>query len=97
MITFVKYLVIVALASSAGWYAREHVTPDRVTRAVHTIENTARAVQTNHVALERDLARRERRDEEMFALFDRVLTIIEADVEQRKVAIDTPSDDNKEQ
>jgi hypothetical protein len=97
MITFIKYIIIVALASSAGWYAREHVTPDRVTRAVHTIENTAKAVHTNHVALERDLARRERRDEEMFALFDRVLTIIENDVEQRKVAIDTPRADNKEQ
>ena len=88
MITLMKYILIVALATSAGWYAREHLTPDRVTRAMHTIEDTAKAVHTNHVALERDLARRERRDEEMFRLFDRVLELIESDMQNKKVAVE---------
>ena len=91
MITLMKYILIVALATSAGWYAREHLTPDRVTRAMHTIEDTAKAVHTNHVALERDLARRERRDEEMFQLFDRVLELIEQDMQNKKVAVEQPN------
>ena len=91
MITLMKYILIVALATSAGWYAREHLTPDRVTRAMHTIEDTAKAVHTNHVALERDLARRERRDEEMFRLFDRVLELIETDMQNKKVAVEQPN------
>ena len=91
MITLMKYILIVALATSAGWYAREHLAPDRVTRAMHTIEDTAKAVHTNHVALERDLARRERRDEEMFRLFDKVLELIETDMQNKKVAVEQPN------
>ena len=91
----IKYIVIVAMSVMAGWFAREHTASDRVTRAVHTIENTAQTVQTDHVALERHLARRERRDEMMFELFDQVLSIIERDVAQKKVAVDRPSTDNK--
>ena len=85
------------MAVMAGWFAREYIASNTVSRAVHTIENTAQTVQTDHVALERHLARREKRDEMMFELFDRVMTIIENDVDQRKVAIDTPRHDNKEQ
>lgn len=84
------------MAVMAGWFAREYTTSNSVSRAVHTIEDTATTVQTNHVALERNLARRERRDEEMFALFDRVLTIIETDV-NKKVAGDRSTDYNKGQ
>ena len=91
----IKYIVIVAMSVMAGWFAREHTASDRVSRAVHTIENTAETVQTDHVALERHLARREKRDEMMFELFDQVLTIIEADVAQKKVAVDQPIHDNK--
>ena len=93
----IKYTVIVAMAVMAGWFAREYTTSNTVSRAVHTIENTAQTVQTDHVALERHLARRERRDEEMFRLFDRVMSIIEQDMDMRKVAIDQPKDYNKEQ
>jgi len=90
----IKYTLIVAIAMVAGWFAREYTTSNTVSRAVHSIEDSTQAVQTNHVALERHLARRERRDEMMFELFDRVMTIIEADVDQRKVAVDTPRHDN---
>ena len=90
----IKYTVIVAMAVMAGWFAREYTTSNTVSRAVHSIEDSTQAVQTNHVALERHLARRERRDEMMFELFDRVMTIIENDVAQQKVAVDTPRDDN---
>lgn len=93
----IKYIVIVAMAVMAGWFAREYTTSNTVSRAVHTIENTAQTVQTDHVALERHLARRERRDQMMFELFDRVMTIIETDVAQQKVAVDHARADNKEQ
>ena len=76
-------MLIVAVALMAGWFAREHAESNKVTRAVHTIEDTAKTVQTDHVALARDLARRERRDEEMFRLFDRVLELIEADMKKQ--------------
>ena len=91
----IKYTLIVVAAIAAGWFAREYTTSNTVSRAVHSIEDSTQAVQTNHVALERHLARRERRDEMMFELFDRVMTIIENDIDQRKVAVDTPRDDNK--
>lgn len=84
----IKYTLIVAIALMAGWFAREHVESNKVTRAVHTIEDTAKTVQTDHVALARDLARRERRDEEMFRLFDRVLELIEADMQNKEVAVE---------
>lgn len=97
MITTIKYTLIIALALITGWYAHEHVASNSVSRAVHTIENTAQTVQTDHVALERHLARRERRDDMMFELFDRVMTIIEQDMDPKKVAVDQPRAYNKEQ
>ena len=81
-------MLIVAMACMAGWFAREYTASNKVTRAVHTIEDTAKTVQTDHVALARDLARRERRDQEMFELFDKVLSLIEADMQNKKVAVE---------
>ena len=93
----IRYTLIVAMSVMAGWFAREYTASDTVSRAVHTIENTAQTVQTDHVALERHLARRERRDDMMFELFDRVMTIIEQDMDPKKVAVDQPRAYNKEQ
>lgn len=86
MITTIKYTLIIALALITGWYAHEHVASNSVSRAVHTIENTAQTIQTDHVALERHLSRRERRDQEMFELFDQVLTLIEQQTQHKQVA-----------
>ena len=72
------------LAFVAGYLVNEHTGSDHVTRAVHTIEDTARTVQTDHVALEGHLARRERRDQMMFTLFERVITMIENDVAHKQ-------------
>ena len=83
----IKLLITFILAFVAGYIVNEHTGSDHVTRAVHTIEDTARTVQTDHVALEGHLARRERRDQMMFTLFERVITLIEKDVaHQHKLA-----------
>ena len=83
----IRLLITFALAFVAGYIVNEHTGSDHVTRAVHSIEDTARTVQTDHVALEGHLARRERRDEMMFLTFERVLDLIEKDVaHQHKLA-----------
>ena len=82
-----RLLITFLLAFVAGYLFNEHTGSDHVTRAVHSIEDTARTVQTDHVALEGHLARRERRDEMMFLTFERVLDLIERDVaHQHKLA-----------
>ena len=75
-----RLLITFLLAFVTGYLVNEHTGSDHVTRAVHSIEDTASRVRTDHVALEGHLARRERRDEMMFTLFDRVMTLIEKDV-----------------
>ena len=75
-----RLLITFLLAFVAGYLVNEHTGSDHVTRAVHSIEDTARTVRTDHVALEGHLARRERRDQMMFTLFDRIVTLIEKDV-----------------
>lgn len=83
----IRLLITFALAFVAGYIVNEHTGSDHVTRAVHSIEDTATTIRTDHVALEGHLARRERRDEMMFTLFDRVMTLIEKDVaHQHQVA-----------
>ena len=76
----IRLLITFALAFVAGYIVNEHTGSDHVTRAMHSIEDTARTVRTDHVALEGHLARRERRDQMMFTLFDRIVTLIEKDV-----------------
>ena len=68
------------LAFVAGYLVNEHTGSDHVTRAVHSIEDTARTVRTDHVALEGHLARRERRDQMMFTLLERMLDLTHKDV-----------------
>ena len=80
----IKLLITFMLAFVAGYLVNEHTGSDHVTRAVHSIEDTARTVQTDHVALEGHLARRERRDQMMFTLFERVITMIENDVAHKQ-------------
>ena len=83
----IRLLITFILAFVAGYLVNEHTGSDHVARAVHSIEDTASRVQTDHVALEGHLARRERRDQMMFTLFERVMTLIEKDVaHQHKLA-----------
>ncbi len=81
-----KIIITLVLAFVAGYLVNEHTRADQITPVLHQVESETQAVQTDHVALARDLARRERRDEEMFQLFDRVLELIEADMQNKKVA-----------
>jgi hypothetical protein len=91
-----KIIITLVLAFVAGYLVNEHTRADQIAPVLHQVESATQTIQTDHVALARDLARRERRDEEMFALFDRVLTIIETDV-NKKVAGARSTDYNKEQ
>jgi len=84
----IKLLITFALAFVAGYIVNEHTGSDHVTRAMHSIEDTATTIRTDHVALEGHLARRERRDEMMFTLFDRVMTLIEKDVAHQQQLAD---------
>ena len=86
----IKLLITFALAFVAGYIVNEHTGSDHVTRAMHSIEDTATTIRTDHVALEGHLARRERRDQMMFTLFDRIVTLIEKDV-----ALSEQSHDNQ--
>lgn len=84
----IRLLITFALAFVAGYIVNEHTGSDHVTRAMHRVEDTASRVQADHVALEGHLARRERRDEMMFTLFDRVMTLIEKDVAHQQSLAD---------
>ena len=84
----IRLVITFALAFVAGYIVNEHTGSDHVTRAVHSIEDTATTIRTDHVALEGHLARRERRDEMMFTLFDRVMTLIEKDVAHQQSLAD---------
>jgi len=84
----IKLLITFTLAFVAGYLVNEHTGSDHVARAVHSIEDTATTIQTDHVALEGHLARRERRDQMMFSLFERVITMIENDVAHQQSLAD---------
>ena len=84
----IRLVITFALAFVAGYIVNEHTGSDHVTRAMHSIEDTATTIRTDHVALEGHLARRERRDEMMFTLFDRVMTLIEKDVAHQQSLAD---------
>jgi hypothetical protein len=84
----IKLLITFALAFVAGYIVNEHTGSDHVTRAMHSIEDTATTIRTDHVALEGHLARRERRDQMMFTLFDRIVTLIEKDVAHQQQLAD---------
>lgn len=84
----IRLLISAVVAFATGYIINEHTRADKITPVLHQVESATQAVQTDHVALARDLARRERRDEEMFRLFDRVLELIELDM-QKQVAHST--------
>lgn len=78
-------IITIVVAFVTGYLVNEHTRADKITPVLHQVESATQTIQTDHVALAGDLARRERRDEEMFRLFDRVLELIEADM-KRQVA-----------
>ena len=67
----IRLVITFALAFVAGYIVNEHTGSDHVTRAMHSIEDTATTIRTDHVALEGHLARRERRDQMMFTLIEK--------------------------
>ena len=83
-----KLLITFVLAFVTGYLLNEHTRADQITPVLHQVESATQTIQTDHVALARDLSRRERRDEEMFQLFDKVLSLIESDMNNKKVAVE---------
>ena len=81
----IRLLITAVVAFVTGYLVNEHTRADKIAPVLHQVESATQTIQTDHVALAGDLARRERRDEEMFRLFDRVLELIEADM-KRQVA-----------
>lgn len=74
-------LLLFALAFVAGYITNEHVGSDTGSHTLHQIETAAQTVQQDHVALERHLQSRERRDQMMFTLFERVIELMETDAQ----------------
>lgn len=90
----IRLLITAVVAFVTGYMVNEHTRADKIAPVLHQVESQTTRIQTDHVALARDLARRERRDEEMFELFDKVLQIIEADL-NKPVAQSEQIDDNR--
>ena len=84
----IRLLITAVVAFVTGYIVNEHTRADQITPVLHQVESATQTIQTDHVALAGDLARRERRDEEMFRLFDKVLTLIETDMQNKKVAVE---------
>jgi len=78
-----KILITIVVAFVTGYLVNEHTRADTIAPVLHQVESATQTIQSDHVALAGDLARRERRDEEMFRLFDRVLELIEADMKKQ--------------
>ena len=79
----IRLLITAVVAFVTGYIVNEHTRADQIAPVLHQVESATQTIQTDHVALAGDLARRERRDEEMFRLFDRVLELIEADMKKQ--------------
>jgi hypothetical protein len=84
----IRLLITAVVAFVTGYIINEHTRADQIAPVLHQVESATQTIQSDHVALAGDLARRERRDEEMFRLFDRVLELIETDM-QKQVARST--------
>ena len=84
----IRLLITAVVAFVTGYTVNEHTRADKIAPVLHQVESATQTIQSDHVALAGDLARRERRDEEMFRLFDRVLELIELDM-QKQVAQST--------
>ena len=87
----IKIIITAVVAFVMGYTINEHTRADKIAPVLHQVESQTTRIQTDHVALARDLARRERRDEEMFQLFDKVLSLIEQDMNNKKVAVEQPN------
>ena len=79
----IRLLITAVVAFVTGYLVNEHTRADTIAPVLHQVESATQTIQSDHVALAGDLARRERRDEEMFRLFDRVLELIEADMKKQ--------------
>jgi hypothetical protein len=79
----IRLLITAVVAFVTGYIVNEHTRADKIAPVLHQVESQTTRIQSDHVALARDLARRERRDQEMFELFDKVLELIEADMKKQ--------------
>ena len=73
----IRLLITAVVAFVTGYFINEHTRADQIAPVLHQVESATQTIQSDHVALAGDLARRERRDEEMFQLFDRLTQLID--------------------
>jgi len=73
----IKILITFALAFVAGYITHEHTTADTITPVLHQVESATQAVHADLVALQGHMQSRERREHQMFQLFDRLTQLID--------------------
>ena len=79
----IKILITLVLAFVAGYLTNEHTRADQITSVLHQVESQTAPVQPDLVAHAGHLARHQRRDAQMFHMFDRVIRLIEHDMNHR--------------
>jgi len=79
----IKIIITAVVAFVIGYTVNEHTTTDKITPVLHTIESQTAPVQPDLVAHAGHLARHQRRDAQMFHMFDRVIRLIEHDMNRR--------------
>ena len=70
-------LLLFTLAFVAGYIVNEHTRSDHITPVLHQVEGATQAVHADLVALQRHLQSVERREQQMFQLFDRLTGLID--------------------
>jgi hypothetical protein len=70
-------LLLFTLAFVAGYIVNEHTRSDTITPVLHQVESATQAVHADLVALQGHLQSVERREQQMFQLFDRLTQLID--------------------
>ena len=93
MIKTILFMLCMAAAFYTGYKFNESQAADRVSLDLFTIKNQAATLEADQLARERHMQSRVQHRESMINMFDRVLDLIEQDM-QNKVAHQNNTDDN---
>jgi hypothetical protein len=93
MIKMILFMLCMAAAFYTGYKFNESQAADRVSLDLFTIDNQASTLAADRLARERHMQSRVQHRESMINMFDRVLDLIEQDI-QNKVAHQHNRDDN---
>jgi len=86
MFKLLMMLLLVGAAFLAGTWYNERTGADPVSHAVHQAADHVQAVQQDLVARQRDVESRDAHRQRMIGLFERVLVLIEQDMQHKQVA-----------